>query len=69
VVEIGQLCGDPLLEIVLPDAGADRATALGSLVLPQLECLLECVRSARDVERIERNDPVTELLVCASVYR
>jgi hypothetical protein len=69
VVEIGQLRGDPLLEIVLPDAGSDRATALGSIVLPQLECLLECIRRARDVERIERDDPVTELLVRPCVYR
>ena len=61
-VEVGQLRRDPGPEIVLADVGPDRLPPRAPLVLAERERELERVGDRRDVEGIDRNDPVLQLL-------
>ena len=58
-----------MLEIVLVDMSSDPFLACAPLVLSELERSLECSRRPGDVERVDRDHPLSELFESAGVDR
>src|SRR5581483_11529337 len=66
-VEVGQLRVDPLADVMTPDVDADRLGPAAPLLRLERQRLVERVRLAGDVGRVDAERPRGELLVDAGV--
>src|SRR5262249_18423902 len=64
-----KLTVDPNVNVMLAHLCRNRAEPAPALVLVQLERPVNGVRLIFDVERIDRDHPVTELRMCTGVFR